>query len=153
MENKIHKRSQSCVRWARTGEKGGGVKKRHRMMQNAIGKVFCRRWGATRYQTSEPGGRLDDAPKPKKTSPFSTVPERNLGELQAVQKDKQGAPPGCLCACLKGNSDADCRHRRDGWEGIGYFALTLFTPPGEHERHYEFIGSGDPNELPSPGFT
>lgn len=34
---------------------------------------------------------------------------------------------------------------------IGYFLLALLTSRGAHERHYEFIGSREPNELPSPG--
>lgn len=56
-----------------------------------------------------------------------------------------------LAACLKGNSDIDSHYRRGGWDEIGYFPLTLLTSLGVHERHYEFIGSGEPNELPSPG--
>lgn len=56
-----------------------------------------------------------------------------------------------LAVWLKGNSDIDSRYRRDGRDEIGYFPLTLLTPLGVHEGHYEFMGSGEPNELPSPG--
>lgn len=47
--------------------------------------------------------------------------------------------------------DKDCLCMREALDEIGYFLLTPLTSRGVHERHYEFIDSREPNELPSPG--
>lgn len=48
-------------------------------------------------------------------------------------------------------TDRDYLCRGGVLDEIGYFPLTLLTSRGVHERHYGFIGSREPNELPSPG--
>lgn len=48
-------------------------------------------------------------------------------------------------------TDRDYLCRGGVLDEIGYFLLTLLTSRGVHERHYGFIGSREPNELPSPG--
>lgn len=58
--------------------------------------------------------------------------------MSGVCKRRIGRAKGYLC-------------RREALDEIGYFPLTPFTSRGVHERHYEFIDSREPNELPSPG--
>lgn len=76
---------------------------------------------------------------------------RLQASFEGINKNWQRAA-GVLAVCRRRiGRDRDCVCRRGALAEIGYFLLALLTSRGAHERHYEFIGSREPNELPSPG--